>query len=310
MKKILSVALSAISAVCIYGADSQAGSGETGSYRLVWQDLFDAPSLDTLSWNIEVTPRPANQELQYYTDRPCNVSVGDDGRGNSCLILTAIREDYGGRHFTSGRVNTREKVNFKYGKIEASVRMPSTADGLWPAFWMMGDDIASVGWPRCGEIDIFEMGHHEGISTGTQGSYMNGAAHWGYYIDRQYPTTATFSNAPYSVHDGEYHLFTCIWTPEKVSMYLDLDKYPDAKPYYELAIDHNGTPDDRSADLYFRKPFHVLFNLAVGGHFPGITDPEKITALNSGNDNRANYYINYVKVYQRDEDEGSFQSPK
>lgn len=307
MKIQLITFIAALAALSAQAADRLPAHLGAEGYVLSWHDEFDGDSLDRRAWNVEVNGTGCgNHELQHYIDAPEAVSVAD-----GCLLLTAIRRPYGDSHqFTSGRVNTHGKVTFTYGIIEARIKLPSTADGLWPAFWMMGDDISSVGWPRCGEIDIFEMGHHEGIANGTQGSYMNGAAHWGYYIDRQYPTTATFSNAPYSVHDGQYHLFTCIWTPEKASMYLDLDKYPDADPYYELVIDHNGTPDDRSADLYFRKPFHILFNLAVGGHFPGITDPDKISALNSSNDNTANYYINYVKVYQRDEDEGSLQTPK
>ena len=118
-------------------------------------------------------------QLQYYTDRECNVHVGDDGQGNGCLILTAIRENYQGKEFTSGRVTTQKLFAFKHGKIEAAIKMPNTANGLWPAFWMMGNDHKEVGWPKSGETDIVEMGHQNAFGPGTQDRYFNGAMHWG-----------------------------------------------------------------------------------------------------------------------------------
>src|SRR5690606_25875298 len=89
------------------------------------------------------------------------------------------KEQFSGRSVTSGRINSQKKQFFKYGKIEASIKLPKTANGLWPAFWMMGNDYATVGWPACGEIDILEMGHSTGITKGTQDRYFNGALHWG-----------------------------------------------------------------------------------------------------------------------------------
>lgn len=276
----------------MYGAEPQTGSGETGSYRLVWQDLFDGPCLDSLAWNIEVTPRPANQELQYYTDRPCNVSVGDDGRGNGCLILTAKREDYGGRHFTSGRVNTRGKVNFKYGKIEASVLMPSTADGLWPAFWMMGDDISTVGWPACGETDILEMGHANGIAAGSQDKLFNGAMHYGPDAGRHIQQVGE-GTSTYSLQDGKFHHFYVVWTPKYIRMYVDKV----AEPYLSVDIDATQATGADSTGAYFHKPNFLLFNLAVGGDFTGIHNPDAITALGNAEGSKASMEIDYVRIY-------------
>src|SRR5690606_33820583 len=92
---------------------------------------------------------------------------------------TAKKETFGGKPATSGRINSVGKKYFKHGKVEASIKLPKTANGLWPAFWMMGNDYPTVGWPACGEIDILEMGHSKGITNKTQDRFFNGALHWG-----------------------------------------------------------------------------------------------------------------------------------
>lgn len=281
---------------------TQSGSGEVNGYRLVWQDLFDGEVLDESAWNIEVNGNGGgNNESQYYCRE--NVSISKEPKsGKSCLTLTARRENYGGKQFTSGRVNSMGKKYFTHGKVEAYICLPKTANGLWPAFWMMGNDYPTVGWPRCGEIDILEMGNAEGIRTGTQETFFNGACHWGFYKDvgggnYAYPNYAKSSNAPYSLQDGEFHLYTLIWDEKKVSMYLDLDKYPNVAPYYEMGIE--GTDDEWATGLYFHHDHFILFNLAVGGHFTGIVNnPNGITALpNEGSE--AKMFIDFVKVYQK-----------
>ena len=278
---------------------AETGSGETGGYKLVWQDLFNADALDESVWNIEVNgDGGGNNELQYY--RRENVSLAkDELSGRHCLVLTAKSESYGGKSFTSGRINSKKKKAFKYGKIEAYVKLPKTADGLWPAFWLMGNDYDQVGWPRCGEIDILEMGNAEGIRKNTQDRYFNGACHWGYYKDFgngnwAYPNYANAVTWNYSLQDGEFHLFTIIWDEQKISMYADMDKHPEYGPYFEMNI--TGKSDDWGVGYYFHHDFFILFNLAVGGHFTGITKPGGITALSSG---EASMYVDYVKVYQK-----------
>lgn len=281
-------------------APEQAGSGETDGYSLVWEDLFDAEVLDETAWNIEVNgDGGGNQELQYY--RRENVSLGrDEASGRNCLILTARRESYNGKSFTSGRINSMHKKYFTYGKIEAFIKLPSTANGLWPAFWLMGNDYSQVGWPRCGEIDILEMGNATGIRNNTQDRYFNGACHWGFYKDVgnnnwAYPNYAKASTWSYSLQDGEYHLYTIIWDEQRVRMFVDMDKYPETEPYYEMGI--TGTDDDWGVGHYFHHDFFILFNLAVGGHFTGILNPSGITALPEGGE--ASMYVDFVKVYQK-----------
>lgn len=302
------VALSlALMSICAYGtknipegydAAAAAPAAPEEGYSLVWQDLFDADQLDPMRWDIEVNGHGGgNAELQYYTESDANVRLGDDGMGNRCLILTARRENYMGRSFTSGRLNTKNRVAFTHGIIEASIRMPQTADGLWPAFWLMGDDYDQVGWPRCGEIDIVEMGHADGIRTGMQDRYFNGACHWGPgWPNASYAKTAV---RKYSLQDGEYHLYTMKWDPESIRMYVDLDKDPDQKPYYTMDIPADEPDNEWSAGNYFHKPVFIIFNLAVGGNFPGIHDPQGITALNEANGQEASMMIDYVRIYQK-----------
>lgn len=278
-------------------ASSQNGTGETDGYKLVWQDLFDANELNLQRWNIEVNgDGGGNNELQYYTDRTDNVRLGDDGKGNGCLILTAKKEVYGGRQVTSGRITSKNKIAFKHGKVEAAIKLPKTANGLWPAFWMMGNDYDQVGWPRCGETDIMEFGNATGIKNGTQDRYFNGACHWGQSWEN-HPNYARAVTYQYSLQDDEFHIYTLIWDEEKVAMYVDLDKYPDAEPYYIMTIP--ATNDTNSPGYYFHKENFILFNLAVGGNFPGIWDINQITALNESNDYQASMYVNYVKIYQK-----------
>ncbi|WP_233164535.1 family 16 glycosylhydrolase [Pedobacter sp. ASV28] len=274
--------------------NKEVGSGETGNYKLVWEDLFADGSLNKNNWTIEVNgDGGGNNELQYYKEE--NISLGKEpATGKSCLIITAKKEQYLGKSATSGRLITKGKKFFKYGKIEASIKLPKTANGLWPAFWMMGNDHSTVGWPKCGEIDILEMGNANGIKNGTQDKYFNGACHWGPdWNGGAYPNYAKATTLNYGIQD-DFHLFTVIWDENAIKMYLDLDKNPNAQPYFEMAITDKANVN--SPGLYFHKDNFILLNLAVGGHFTGILNINQITALNNG---PANMYVDFVKVYQK-----------
>lgn len=251
-------------------------------YELFWCDEFDGDSLNLDNWTPEQGGHGwGNNELQHYTGRPENVEVRD---GN--LVIRAVKEDYQGAPVTSARLITLGKMEFVYGYVVASIKLPKTADGLWPAFWMMGTDIRELGWPNCGETDILEMGHQNGMKNGTQEQFLNGACHWGAPHHQYY--SYDFTNR-YSVQDGSFHTFTCIWDEEYVRMYIDLEAYPDASPYFEMKIADFG-------DNEFRKPAFLLLNLAVGGNFPGIWDIDRITALDEG---PAEMEIDYVRVFQK-----------
>ncbi|MDR0332849.1 MAG: glycoside hydrolase family 16 protein [Dysgonamonadaceae bacterium] len=280
-------------------------------YRLVWEDTFDSPELNTDFWQIEISGwGGGNYELQYYREE--NISIGiEPETGVSALIITARKEDFSDKKFTSGRLNTQGKVSAKYGKIEARIKLPQTTNGLWPAFWMMGDDFPQTGWPACGEIDILEMGAHKGIEENIQDCYYNGAAHWGSsFGGGNYRMDATNTISPYGLQDG-FHLWTVIWDKDAIKMYLDRDKYPDREPHFQMAT--NNFEDENSTGHFFNKPFFILLNLAVGGRFTGIVGNEnahQITALNADNNYEARMYVDYVRIYQRGDEGEEFFAPK
>ena len=260
----------------------------------MWEDNFDNPVLnETQHWNVEVNgDGGGNNEMQYYKRE--NITIEQDVSGVNCLVINGKKESFGGKVATSGRLNTLKNVSFKYGKIEARIKLPHTANGLWPAFWMLGNDISSVGWPRCGEIDILEMGAAAGISQGKQDKLMDGACHWGEnWTYNSYDTTVS-----YGVQD-DFHLYTLIWDSLAVKMYLDLDKYPANQPYYQFSITGTNQIGDKS--YYFHKPFGIILNLAIGGSFTGITGNSNITKITAlpTDGTPVKMWVDYVRVYQQ-----------
>lgn len=270
-------------------------------YTLVWNEDFTDGQLDRSAWNIEVNgDGGGNNELQYYCEKA--VSLGADPvEGKQCLILTATKENYSGKTCTSGRVTTSGKMNFTYGKVEARIWFPKTANGLWPAFWMLGQNINSVGWPRCGETDIIEMGHKDGFNN-RQESYFNGAMHVGSAWNTVWQDVSA-QNWDYSLQDG-FHVFTCEWTPTSVKMYVDKDLYPGKAPYFSTELEPN-TDANYNRQLVWSKPNFVIFNLAVGGNFPGIYDVNKVTALKNG---PQKMYVDWLRVYQRGDQGEAFHT--
>lgn len=294
-------------------------------WELVWSDEFDGTELNTAYWNVEDNARGGgNAELQYYS--PNNVSIERHPvSGENCLVLSARREDYRNRPCTSARLNTQDKMTVCYGKIEARIAFPHTADGLWPAFWMLGNNLATnlgdnddvdrqaaqlakqgrVVWPKCGEIDICEMGHHTGIENGTQDRYFNGAAHWGESFNNgAYPNVGGFYTADYPVQ-GDFHLFTLVWTEDSIAMYLDSI----TQPYFQLSLRNK---EINEPGHYFNHPFYLVLNLSVGGFFPDMPAEEKYPLLITADDpsfqrvtalpadgTPVKMYVDYIRVYKQ-----------
>ena len=319
MKKIF--ALLSLSAAVFYLSACCSKS----EYKLVWSDEFDGETLNAAYWNVEDNARGGgNAELQYYA--PKNVTIERHPEtGESCLVLNAQREDYGNRPCTSARLNTQDKVTVEYGKVEARIAFPYTADGLWPAFWMLGNNLATnlgdnddidaqvaqlekenrVVWPKCGEIDICEMGHHTGIENGTQDRYFNGAAHWGESFNNgAYPNVGGFYTADYPVQ-GDFHLFTLIWTEDSIAMYLDSI----TQPYFQLSLRNK---EINEPGHYFNHPFYLVLNLSVGGFFPDMPAEEKYPLLITADDpsfqrvtalpadgTPVKMYVDYIRVYKQ-----------
>lgn len=301
-KTLLTTIFCGISLCAVAEGTTAAPSG----YTLRWQDEFNGTTLNEAIWNIEVNGNGGgNQELQYY--RRENVAIGiDPATGDNCLILTARRENFGGKAFTSGRVTTQNKAAFRHGMLQARIKFPRTADGLWPAYWMMGNDMNKYGWPRCGEMDIVELGHSNGIRNNTQDRYFGGTLHYG-------PNATAEGHQQYSqeylapetnpITNDEYHIITVEWDDTNLYMYYDLESYTAAKKRQAryFTCDVTATDNDLSVGKYFQKPFFFLLNLAVGGTYPGIYNANGITALKNAGD-EAHMYIDWIRVYQRDDD--------
>lgn len=252
-------------------------------YKLVWSDEFDTNTIGTV-WRAIDNEAPYNNEMQAYTSRPENVSVED---GN--LVITARREQFGGRHFTSGRIDTHGMVSFTHGKLVARIRMPRLTNGLWPALWMMGEELGEGAWPKCGEIDIMEAGHSEAIANGTQERTFAGTIHWGESTDKHKMYTPGNYTAPYDV-TGDYHLFTMQWDDNELSFFLDDSK----EPYFTKSI-----KSGFSMSEYFHHPYYIILNLAVGGDYTGIHNADGITALPMDGD-EAKMYVDYIRLYQKE----------
>lgn len=304
MKKIITLLI----VLSVNSMFIKAQIASTQPYKLVWEDSFENTELNTQIWNAEKNAKGGgNAEMQYYTPR--NISIEKHTEGVGCLVLNAVKERYKCRPATSGRVNTQGKLTVKYGKIEVRVHVPKTANGLWPAFWLMGNDHAKVGWPRCGEIDVVEMGNVKGIENNTQDRFFNGACHWGEdFNGGKYPNLGMAATSDYGMQDG-FHIFTLYWTPDSLKMFLDQDKYPTVLPYFKMGIKGDGSANTPSR--YFHKPFYLIANLAVGGHFTGLGAPSK-KAWNISSKNKnfrnitalpqdgtpAKMYIDYIRIYQ------------
>ena len=180
-----------------------AGGVSTACGQMVWSDEFDTGTrLDSKVWSYDLGDSGwGNQELQNYTNDAENVRI-EDGK-----LVINIRSTGAGasRRFTSARVRTQDKLTFKYGRIEARIKMPDLADGLWPAFWTLGNNFSEVGWPSCGELDIVEMGSGASISADVINKRVGSTAHWD--NDGNYAGYGLFLDTSTDL-DDDYHIFS------------------------------------------------------------------------------------------------------
>ncbi|QIS09473.1 glycoside hydrolase family 16 protein [Nocardia arthritidis] len=279
---LLSIRSIAAALVLISISTSACASAEpkptAAGWQLVWSDEFNGPAggrPDSNSWVYDRggEPRWGNQEWQYYTDRPENVST--DGQGH--LVISARREQlpgmtpcpYGPCDITSGRITTLTKFDQTYGRFEARMRIPD-GKGLWPAFWMMGTDIDTHPWPNNGEIDVME-------TVGDDPGTVHASAHGPGFVDPGLTDS-------YRLPDGQrlsddFHTYAVEWTPTHIDWLIDDTRY--------YSIDK---ADFREGQTWvFDHPFHLLLNLAVGGTWPGPPDAATVFP--------ANLLVDYVRVY-------------
>jgi beta-glucanase (GH16 family) len=225
---------------------------EAQGWNLVWQDEFDGPAgqlPNSSRWRFDVGTDWGNNQLEYDTDRPENVSL--DGAGH--LTITAREENYLGRAYTSGRINTSELFAQARGRFEARIRLP-VGQGIWPAFWLLGANFGTVGWPACGEIDIMEY-------RGQEPAVLHGSLHGPGYSGGS-ALTSRFTLPGGQEFDDGYHLFAVEWSESGIEWYMDNTRY--------LAITPRDLPG--GASWVFDHAFFIILNVAVGGNFVGPPD--------------------------------------
>ncbi|WP_246139864.1 glycoside hydrolase family 16 protein [Flagellimonas hymeniacidonis] len=239
--------------------------------NLVLDENFDtdgAPNSQVWGFDIGTGENGwGNQELQYYTDRPDNVTIQ-----NGILLITARQESFENSQYTSARLLTKDKFEQQYGRFEARIRLPF-GQGIWPAFWMLGADIDENPWPGAGEIDIMEYrGQNPTVLIGSVHGpgYSGGEA-----ISKEY----TLENDRF---DTGFHIFGIEWGPEFVNFYVDDVLY------------NQITPEDVTGEWVFNKPFYILMNLAVGGTFVGSPNAET--------EFPQTMLVDYVRVYKNNAD--------
>ncbi|HBW85781.1 MAG TPA: glycoside hydrolase [Crocinitomicaceae bacterium] len=232
---------------------------------LVWNDEFDGTTLSS-DWTYDIGTGSSgwgNNELQYYTNDNVQVS-------NGLLQITAKSESFNAQDYTSTRIKTQGLKSWKYGRVDVRAALPY-GKGIWPAIWMLGDNITSVGWPACGEIDIMELIGGAGLNDRT----VHGTAHWS-----NAGAHASFGNSR-SLASGkfadEFHVFSIVWNQNSITWMVDDVVY--------------NTLDVTPAELSeFQEKFFLIMNVAVGGNWPG--SPDETTVFPQ------TMYVDYVRVFQ------------
>ncbi|RPH97426.1 MAG: glycoside hydrolase family 16 protein [Lysobacterales bacterium] len=257
-------------------------TAEPAFAQVLWSDEFDSGSVpDSAVWSHDLGASGwGNQELQEYTDSPDNARVE-----NGDLVIMAREKLTGSTPtgFTSARLRTEDKLMFRYGVIEARIMVPDLRDGLWPAFWTLGNDFREVGWPACGELDILEMGWRDAVSAGLANRYVGSAAHWEYQgTHALYGRTYNAALAEPAGLDGEYHLFSMNWTPDSITTYLD------GKVLWTMDIGLDSCVDCEE----LHQPHFIILNMAVGGTYTGLLSAAQITAPLP-----AEMRVDYVRIY-------------
>ncbi|MCX8155680.1 MAG: glycoside hydrolase family 16 protein [Verrucomicrobiae bacterium] len=255
---------------------------QAAQWELVWADEFNGTGLpDPAKWDYE-EGWIRNNELQYYT----RGRLENCRQENGVLVIEGRKEKFRNPHFrpdadpksrksgreyaeyTAASINTLGKASFLYGRVEVRAKLPQ-GRGVWPAIWMMGTNRVTVGWPRCGEIDIMEF-------VGKAPTNVHATVHWFGEGRHQSLGGKIVTNAPY---DG-FHIYAVEWFPDRMDFYFDHIKY------FTYPTDKAGAGPDNP----FRKPHYLLINLALGGSWGGTMDDAVLPQK---------YLIDYVRVYRQ-----------
>ncbi|MEK6398334.1 MAG: glycoside hydrolase family 16 protein [Terriglobus sp.] len=249
---------------------------KNNKWTLTWSDEFngtDGSQPDPSKWEFVTGGRGfGNNELQAYTARPENAHLN-----HGTLVITARRENFTAedgipRQYTSPRLQTKGKFSQRYGRFEARIRIPR-GQGIWPAFWMLGNDIDTVGWPKAGEIDIME-------NVGKEPGKVHGSLHGPRYSGGD-PLTGAYTLPDGKALADQFHVYAVEWEPDAIRFYIDNHLYetqtPDSIPEHKKWV--------------FNHPFFLLLNCAVGGKWPG--NPDDTTTFPQ------QMLVDYVRVYAR-----------
>ena len=267
----LRLAVFLVFAALVFGAGSA-----YGDWQLVWSDNFNLPdgsSPNSTNWTYDIGAGGwGNNELEYYTSRTNNARI----QGGQ-LVIEADQESYDGSSYTSARMKTQGLWTWTYGRIEASIKIPK-GQGIWPAFWMLGANINSVGWPTCGEMDIMEnIGKTS--DQGTDHCTVHGPANGGDYNGGE-GITATYTLPNGALLSDDFHVYAVEWTTNQIQFFLDSNLVSTVTPANVAAI--GGT-------WVFTAPQFIILNIAVGGNWPG--DPDGTTVFPQ------QMLVQYVNVY-------------
>jgi beta-glucanase (GH16 family) len=254
-------------------ARSKHSAGESSAWKLTWSDEFNGPAIDSTKWSFDLGGKGwGNNELETYTSRTVNARVEAGS-----LIISARKETFTGadnitRNYTSARLLTKNKFSQAYGRFEARIRIPY-GQGIWPAFWLLGDNIGTAHWPNCGEIDIME-------NIGKEPSIVHSTFHGPGY------SGGKGIGAPYRLTGDrkfadDFHTFALEWEPNVMRFYVDEDLY------------QTRTPSDLPAgsSWAFDHSFFIILNVAVGGSWPGNPDVTSVFPQQM--------VVDYVRVYRR-----------
>ena len=236
--------------------------------NLIWQEEFDGTEINTSNWTFEIgdgCPNVCgwgNNELEYYRQENASIYEGN-------LMIEAKAEAFGSRSYTSTRMITKGKFDFKYGRVDIRAALPE-GKGVWPALWMLGANIDTEGWPKCGEIDIMEK-----IGGGIEEKKVYGTVHW--FADAYASYGGNFTSSTEGIFNDKFHVFSITWDAEFIRWYVD-----DVK-FHEIDI----TPSHLSE---FREEFFLILNVAVGGNWPG--SPDSSTKFPQ------RMFVDYIRVFQ------------
>jgi len=233
--------------------------------KLVWADEFDDTALNSDFWSFETGNGSngwGNNELQFY--RTQNTSI-QDGH----LVITAKKEPFGGKEYTSSRIITKNKKEFRYGRVDIRAALPK-GQGIWPALWMLGSNFDTVSWPACGEIDIMEM-----IGGGGRENTVHGTVHW--QNEGKHAQFGGKTTLPSGTFSDQFAVYSITWDATSIRWFVD------NKQYHVI--------DTTPAELdEFRRNFFFIFNVAVGGNWPG--SPNTTTTFPQ------HMIVDYVRVFQ------------